>query len=314
MVLMLALLFLCPAGALAQWWDVIPTPSGETTLLSDQEILEGLRATPSPAPTPQNQEPFTLLLLGLDNYDPDGTGRSDTMVLARLDPRSGSIRLVSFLRDLYVSIPRHGSNRLNAAYVFGGPELLMETLQSNFGVQADAYVAVNFSLMADLVDQLGGISLDVTQREMRQVNSILEYYNQQMGVKASDQLLKTYGQVHLTGKQALCYSRIRKIDSDFQRTARQRKVLQAIFDKACSLDSVSLSALALRNLGKVATDITPGQLTRLIPLALSARHASFDALTIPAPNTYQSTTRRGMSVLVPDLDANNALIRRFLED
>ena len=311
MALLLILMLILPAGALAQWWDVIPTPAGTADSLSDQEILAALRATPTPKPTAEPREPFTLLLVGLDTYDPNGTGRSDTMVLARLDPQRGSIRMISFLRDLYVSIPRHGFNRLNAAYVFGGPERLMETLEANFGVKADAYVAVNFSLMADLVDQLGGITLDVTEKEMRQVNSILEYYNQQMGDKPSDQLLRQYGRVNLTGKQALCYSRIRKIDSDFQRTARQRKVLEAIFDKACSIDPLSLSGLVMKNISQVSTNLTLTQATQLIPLALSARHASFEALTIPAQGAYQSTTRRGMSVLEPDLAKNRQLIRDF---
>ncbi|MEG2252665.1 MAG: LCP family protein, partial [Clostridia bacterium] len=91
---------------------------------------------------------FNLLLVGTDSYQPD-------------TPETGDIRLVSFLRDLYVPIPNHGKTRLNAAYFYGGAELLTATLQNNFGVRVDRTMAVNFSLMADLIDQIGGVDVEV---------------------------------------------------------------------------------------------------------------------------------------------------------
>lgn len=304
---------LAPARAQGQWMDVIPTPAGGERELSLAEMQALLAATPTPAPTHQGPQSFTLLLIGTDSYKPEKRGRSDTMVLVRLDAARQRVQMVSFMRDLYVKIPGHGATRLNAAYAYGGAELLKETLYNNFGVTCDAYVAVNFSRMAELIDQLGGVTVEVSKAEMRQVNSILKYYNRQMGVSASDGLLQAYGTVALTGKQAMCFSRIRKIDSDFQRTARQRQVLQAIFEKLCTLDLLSLTRLALENLGRVTTDVTAEQAAQLVPLALSARGARFETLRIPADNAYASQTIRGMAVLVPNLKKSAALLADFFE-
>ena len=120
---------------------------------------------------------YNLLLLGIDNPTSQLTGRSDTMLLASFNARRGTLRLVSFMRDTYVAIPRHGHNKLNAAYSYGGADLLKETLWQSFGLHVDGYVAVNYSLMAELVDALGGIRMDVSRDEMKKLNGILEYYN-----------------------------------------------------------------------------------------------------------------------------------------
>ncbi|MBR6299985.1 MAG: LCP family protein, partial [Clostridia bacterium] len=103
---------------------------------------------------------YHLLLLGIDNPSDAITGRSDTMLLASLNARTGELRLISFMRDTYVKIPRHGHNRLNAAYAYGGPDLLIETLEKEFGVHVDGYVAVNYALMTELVDAIGGIDIE----------------------------------------------------------------------------------------------------------------------------------------------------------
>ena len=104
---------------------------------------------------------YTMLIIGVDSDRQDMKGRSDTMVLAVLDARRRSLKLISFMRDLYVRIPGRGRNRLNAAYAFGGEALLRRTLLESFGVQADSYVAVNYSLLTDLVDAIGGVELTV---------------------------------------------------------------------------------------------------------------------------------------------------------
>lgn len=309
---------LLPVFALAEmvWVDVIPTPSGAVQEMTAVELLQQLNATPTPQPTPQAQvdTTFDLLIIGSDNYASADAGRSDAMVLARLDADRGTVKMISFMRDLYVKIPGKGYNRLNAAYVFGGAELLKDTLYANFGVTCDAYVAVNFSLMADLIDQIGGVTVHVTKQEMKQVNSILKFYNRKMGVPASDQLLDQYGHVPLTGKQAMCFSRIRKIDSDHQRVGRQQAVLEAIFHKVTQLDILTLGRLVLNNIERVNTDLQPEQIGEVAALALNARSARFESLKIPQNNAFSSETRSGMAVLVPNLKKNNAAIQAFWQE
>ena len=235
---------------------------------------------------PEDQETtlnarFTLLLVGSDSYTDDHLGRSDALILVQVDGSAREIKMVSFMRDLYVPIPGRSSNRINASYIWGGEKLLRKTIKNSFGVEADAYMEVNFERMVRLIDGIGGVDVEVSEKERVQVNSILRFYNVQIGDPEEDQLLEESGLVHLTGKQALCFSRIRKIDGDIQRTGRQRKVLEAAFRKVAAMDVASITAVLIENLDAVTTDMTLTDCVTLIPLAMQCRNASIETLTIP---------------------------------
>lgn len=254
---------------------------------------------------------YTLLLIGSDAYAGDGRGRSDTTILVQVDAESKTIRMASFLRDMYVRIPGKGSNRINASYIWGGAELLLKTLETNFGVTADAWIEVNFERLVKVIDAIGGVDVEVTEAERTQVNSILRFYNEKIGSPPEDQLLMESGLVHLTGKQALCFSRIRKIDGDFQRTARQRKVLEAAFHKVTQLNLAEISLLVLENMDAVSTNLTLSDALELIPLALRCKNASFEIMTIPVSGAYQHTTVNEMAVIRPDLKKNRQALQEF---
>ena len=268
---------------------------------------------PEDIPMPKDNT-YTILLVGSDAYDDDNRGRSDTTILVQVDGASKTIRMASFLRDMYVKIPGRGSNRLNASYIWGGEKLLRKTLESNFGVTADAYVEVNFERLVKVIDAIGGVEVEVTEAERQQVNSILKFYNGKIGDKENDQLLQESGLVHLTGKQALCYSRIRKIDGDFQRTGRQRKVLEAAFRKVTQLSMAEISMLILQNMDAVKTDLTIADAVDLIPLALRCKNASFETLAIPVEGSYSSATVDGMAVIKPNLKKNQQALKEFFND
>ena len=153
---------------------------------------------------------YRLLIVGVDTDDAGIKGRSDTMILAVLNTRLKTLKLISFMRDLYVTIPGRGHNRLNAAYVYGGQELLRRTLEESFGVVADAYLAVNYSLMTELVDAIGGVELTVEEYELKPLNGILRYYNYQREIPEDEGVLAASGTRILTGLQAMSYARIRK--------------------------------------------------------------------------------------------------------
>ena len=268
---------------------------------------------PEDIPMPKDNT-YTILLVGSDAYDDDNRGRSDTTILVQVDGASKTIRMASFLRDMYVKIPGRGSNRLNASYIWGGEKLLRKTLESNFGVTADAYVEVNFERLVKVIDAIGGVEVEVTEAERQQVNSILKFYNGKIGDKENDQLLQESGLVHLTGKQALCYSRIRKIDGDFQRTGRQRKVLEAAFRKVTQLSMAEISMLILQNMDAVQTDLTIADAVDLIPLALRCKNASFETLAIPVEGSYSSATVDGMAVIKPNLKKNQQALKEFFNE
>ena len=304
----------------------VPSQATQDDELSKEELLELLAETipegeegelneylvlPEDYVAPET-DLFQLLLIGTDTYSTKSRGRSDTMMLAQLDPKTKTIKLVSFMRDMYVKIPGKGSTRINAAYAYGGPELLLKTLKLNFGIEPDAYISVNFSRMANLIDAIGGIQVEVSSSERTQLNSIMQYYNLQMGKRESDGLLKKSGLQNLTGKQAMCFSRIRKIDSDFARTDRQRTVVEAAFHKIVKLSWDEIGEIVLDNLDNVVTNITAADAIRLIPTALMAKEATFQTLQIPAKNAYASKMISGMAVLVPNLSKNVEILNDFL--
>ncbi|MEG0640563.1 MAG: LCP family protein [Clostridia bacterium] len=257
---------------------------------------------------------FNLLLIGVDAYKPEDQGRSDAMILAQITPQTGDIKLVSFLRDLYVPIPGKGKTRLNAAYFYGGEELLIQTLADNFGVRVDRTLAVNFSLMVDLIDQLGGVEVELSDKELKQLNSILKFYNQKTGVNAKDGLAQAAGLQRLTGKQALSYSRIRKMDSDFKRTSRQHVVLLGILKQLTTLDFPALAKLATDNLSRVKTNIQLSDINTLLPLIMNAANLRLRSVHVPFDGTYDDETINGMMVLTPNISRNRSMIAAFLSE
>ena len=265
------------------------------------------------------EKPLRILLIGVDAYEDQARGRSDTMVLVQADPAVGEIRALSFLRDLYVSIPGCGTTRLNAAYSFGGEALLKATLKNNFGVEVDRTVTVSFDSLCRIVDALGGIVkrvpvMEVTEAEREQLNGILAAYNRGLGLNPGDGRLSGSGTVHLTGKQALSYSRIRKIDSDFQRAGRQQKVLAAMLESAKQMNFFTMARLAWTCLREVRTDLTLGDLNALLPLAAGGGETNISMGRVPFDGAYEDATIDGMQVLRPNLERNRTLIRRFLSN
>lgn len=255
---------------------------------------------------------FNLLLIGVDTDNDQLKGRSDTMLLASLNARTGEVRLISFMRDTYVAIPGKGSNKLNAAYSFGGAELLIKTLEKNFAVHIDGYLAVNYSLMIELVDAIGGVTMTVTKDEVAKLNGILEYYNYQNKTDEKTGVLTQEGTQVLTGLQAMAYARIRKLDSDFVRVERQQKVIKAIYEKVCTLDLLKLTGIALKYIGRVGTNITFMQATELILTVLKIDRVNMESLRIPANGAYTSKTINGTYFIVPKLARCKEDIHAFL--
>ncbi len=255
---------------------------------------------------------FNLLLIGFDSYTLTGRGRSDTILLLQIDVAAKTIKMVSFMRDTYLKIPGAGYGRINASYAYGGPDLLLKTIKENFGITVDAYLSVNFSSLIALFDAIGGVEVEVTKDGLKKLNGILEYYNYMTGVDSKDGVLDHYGVVNLTGKQAMSYCRIRKLDSDFVRTNRQRRVIESAFRKIMKMDFASICNLVTDNIDKVITDLTLSDLIKLIPLAFKAKYAEFSEITIPAAGYYQGQTINGAAVMVPNLSKCVKKLNAFL--
>ena len=166
--------------------------------------------------------------------------------------------------------------------------------------------------MAELVDLAGGIEVDVSRKELAQLNEIIRHSNKSTGEAVEQELLAAPGRQRLTGRQALSYCRIRKIDSDFQRTSRQQAVLTALFEQVRTLDAPSLIQFVLQALGKVETDLTLQDISALLPMLTEVDVSAIQTARVPFDGAYTDETINGMMVLKPDLKQNQRLIERFL--
>jgi len=252
-----------------------------------------------------------ILLIGVDareGEDAEKT-RSDTMMLLSIDTNNKQLKLTSFLRDTYIEIPGYKWRKLNAAQSKGGTQLLVDTLEYNYKIDIDNYMLVNFDMFITIIDSLGGIDVEVTEKEAKYINS--KDHMTSVEASAFPEDIQSGPSVHLTGAQALWYSRIRYLDSDFMRTQRQRKVITAIVNKAKS-NPADVVGMLDDIMPMIKTDLSSDE---LMSLGLGApKYISYTIAQqqIPANNTYKSEKKNGESVLTIDLDKNRSILSDFI--
>ena len=252
-----------------------------------------------------------VLLIGTDSRaDEKDAGLSDSMMVCSIRRDTGEARLASLARDMWVPIPGTvNGNKLNAAHRYGGPNLLMKTINNDFGMNLTRYVSVNFHGMARLVDLLGGVDLELSAGEVRLINA---------GVRVGDYdsptvaLTPGAGMRHLSGAQALAYARIRKLDNDFGRTARQRKVLLALLEKVRAKPVTEQLGLLASAYASFSTNMTPEEISELAMLVLSGGVRTVRELSLPSEGNYRYERRDGVSTLVADTEKTGEELRAFI--
>lgn len=267
----------------------------------------------SVASSPMKEEGVTnILLIGNDSRENGEDGRSDAMILLSISNKTKKIYMTSLLRDMYVDIPGHKGNRLNAAYSYGGAELLMETIEQNFDIHISRYVLVNFEAFANLVDAVGGVDLELSSKEVEYVNGYLVEYNILLGrPEGTDYFEDTSGgMVHLNGPQALAYCRNRYIGTDFGRTERQRKVLTEVIHKLPQGMLTNPQELIDGLMPNLTTNLTQAECYQLSLMAPKAVTYDIIQNSIPLEGTYKDATIREMAVLEVDFEAN----KKFLQE
>lgn len=247
-----------------------------------------------------------ILLIGNDSRMNGEDGRSDAMILLSISSRTKKIYMTSLLRDIYVDIPGYQGNRLNAAYSYGGAELLMETIEKNFDIPVNRYILVNFEAFANLVDAVDGIELELSAEEIEYVNGYLVEYNMLTDrPQGTDDMDPSQpGLVHLNGPQALAYCRNRYLGTDFGRTERQRKVLTAVIGKLPSNLLTGAGDLVNGLLPNLTTNLTRNECFRLSLMAGKLFTYEIVPDSIPLQGTYWNENIRGMEVLGVDFDSN----------
>ncbi|MGI8475216.1 MAG: LCP family protein [Thermomicrobiales bacterium] len=268
------------------------------------------------ATTPAPGEPLTLVVGGLDTRQPDQPENSDVLMIARVDLAQKTVRAVSIPRDLYVQIPGIGYDKITRAYDFGsnagadtrdfaaGAALVESTIQTNFGLQTHGAVMTNFGGLAEIVDAFGGIEVanpyDVYDSQ---------YPTEDYGVK---EIFFPAGQVHLSGTEALEFSRTRHQDGDDGRVMRQHLVLRALLERARSPKTApQLTALYKKHRKSVQTSLSKQQ---QLGLVLAAPSFSNDSVAFTSLINYVSpgSTPEGMWIYSGDWSQIPAFVEGFL--
>lgn len=190
-----------------------------------------------------------IALFGVDSRDNSFSNtRSDCIIIVSINKKTNDVKLTSVYRDTYVNIDGHGLDKITHAYAYGGPKLAMSTLNKNLDLNITEFITVNFETVKTVVDSIGGVRIKVTDAESTQISG-----------------LSSGGTYTLDGAQALAYSRIRKIDSDYQRTERMRTVIEAVFTKVKSLGVSELSDFVDTILPLISTNLSSNEIISMIP-------------------------------------------------
>ena len=249
-----------------------------------------------------------ILLLGLDELR-ENSRRSDTVMIASVG--YGQLRLASILRDTVVNIPGYGADKLNAAYAHGGPQLVMKTLNQAFGLNLMHYIAVDYAALAGAVDALGGVDVPLSEAELSALNDLIDGARARLAARGytAPDLVLGGETTHLNGVQALAYARIRKLDSDFGRTARQRRLLAAILKKlrAGLWNPALLSRLYKAVADTLTTDMSAVQLLSLGEKALAA--GSPEQFHLPVEGAYADD---GSSLTLTNPEMNTYALKKFI--
>lgn len=252
-----------------------------------------------------------ILLLGVDNREGEsGFQRADTMMLISIDHLHQKIKFTSFLRDSYVEIPGHGMNKLNAASSLGGIQLTIDTIEYNYKIKINKYMEVDFNAFTAIIDALGGVDVPVTAREAAYLNSTWYKWS----LTGNRIYFESGDKVHMDGEHALMFSRIRKLDSDVQRTRRQRLVVNSIREKAQDAKPSDLAKAAWDILPYLRTDMGGIKTTNLaIGSILLYRHYDILQTTAPRSDTWTDRSIPNVgSVVYFDVEQNATIFRNFI--
>lgn len=261
-----------------------------------------------------NKNSFNILLIGQDRREGEGRQRSDAMILCTFNIDKKTLTMTSFMRDLYVRIPGYNDNRINACYEIGGMKLLDKCLAQNFGVQVDKNVEIDFFGFIDVIDLIGGIDIELTRSEANYLN---RRGNWDVDNASAGTWHLTEGVNHLTGEQALAYSRIRYIgNSDFERTERQRRVLTTLIESSRDLSASQVDRLLTQVLGMITTDMNPYTEVPAYALKIYPILKELKVVTqrVPADGAFYDANIRGMSVLVPDIEKNVEMLKQSMTE
>ncbi|MCK1999615.1 LCP family protein [Psychrobacillus psychrodurans] len=242
-----------------------------------------------------------VLLLGVDARSVEGKSRTDSIMVAQYDPKEGTAKIISIMRDIYTEIPGYKNYKINTAFYLGGPELLRETLKNNFDLDIEYYTLIDFTGFEKMVDALApmGIEIDVEKKMSANIGVSLEP-----------------GLHRLNGKELLGYARFRKdAEADFGRVRRQQQVISALKDELLSTNGVvKLPKLIGTAQPYIQTNLQTSELLTIIKSVYMDLPEEVETLTIPIQNSYTDVRYEGVGqALDINFEKNKEAIHSFLE-
>lgn len=239
-------------------------------------------------------EVVNFVLLGSDsrNVNSMEAGRSDSIMIASINPIKKSINLVSIPRDTYVTVPGYGKTKINHAYAYGKEQLTLKTINSNFNLNITDYITIDFSGLKNVIDKVGGIELELSTQEKNYI-----------GIK--DDRLNQTGKIKLNGEEALKHSRNRTVGNDFTRASRQRDVMEALINKIASLEINQILDLSDDFLKEVKTNINVTSYIGLLTSILANKNEYLSNITsnqVPSNEYASGQMIDGVYYFVSDME------------
>ena len=254
---------------------------------------------------------WTIALFGVDSRNNSvGKGNNaDVIIICNIDQGSGEIKLVSVFRDTYLSVSNNGLyNKINQAYFLGGPEQAVEALNRNLDLQIDDFATFNWKAVVDAVNILGGVDVELSKAEFYYINAFITETVEATGVGSYQ--LKQAGPNHLDGVQAVAYARLRKMDTDFARTERQREIISLCFQKLKKADFSVVNNVMEVVFPQILSSVT---MDDIIPAARNlTKYTISDTMGFPAARSDANMGKKGACVIPQTLESNVTLLHQFL--
>lgn len=277
--------------------------------------LSSSMPTQTVGPTPTNQKNYTdILVMGVDSRELQLESQTDSIILVRVDNDNKKIMFISFSRDIYLNIPGFTENRLNEACVYGGPELVMKTINQAFDLNIKNYIVFDFKTAEKMIDLIGDVNVDIDKNELSEINSYISELNNISSDDKKAGLLQHTGMQKLNGRQAVAYARLRpNKGSDFKRMERQKEIVNSLMQSVKKLKTDQILPLINNAFDTFYSNLSIAKISAIAMDTYKIKdQVEQQYLTIPTESSYKEVTLIEMRYIVIDLMKNEEAINKFL--